>query len=157
MTSSMTSQNDLKVVSLYSFMNEKITFLMITEERTNISSSNLVYICIIELWICVYKRSWNASLMTSSSPKISLNFAIKSSKCSKLDWLWEIQVSVSHTDQQILASTQSPIALSFVCLSVCTEISQNLKNDSRNHHQTWSQASISPWFLQVRWTRMWVK
>ena len=41
-----------------------------------------------------------------------------------------------------------------VCLSVCTEISQNLKNDSLNHHQTWSQASTSPWFLQVRWTRM---
>ena len=42
----------------------------------------------------------------------------------------------------------------FVCLFVCTEISQNLKNDSINHHQTWSQASTSPWFLQVRWTRM---
>ena len=40
MTSSMTSQNDLKVVSLYSFMNEKITFFMITEELTEISSSN---------------------------------------------------------------------------------------------------------------------
>ena len=34
MTSSMTSQNDLKVVSLYSFMNEKITFFMITEDIT---------------------------------------------------------------------------------------------------------------------------
>ena len=32
----------------------------------------------------------------------------------------------------------------FVCLFVCTEISQNLKNDSINHHQTWSQASTSP-------------
>ena len=41
-----------------------------------------------------------------------------------------------------------------VCLFVCTEISQNLKNDSINNHQTWSQASTSPWFLQVRWTRM---
>ena len=41
-----------------------------------------------------------------------------------------------------------------VCLFVCTEISQNLKNDSISHHQTWSQASTSPWFLQVRWTRM---
>ena len=40
MTSSMTSQNDLKFVSLYSFMNEKITFFMITEELTKISSSN---------------------------------------------------------------------------------------------------------------------
>ena len=77
MTSSMTSQSDLKVVSLYSFMNDKITFLMITEERTKISSSNLVYICIIELRICVYKRSWNASLMTSSGPKISLNFELQ--------------------------------------------------------------------------------
>ena len=33
MMSSMTSQNDLKVVSLYSFMNEKITFSMITETK----------------------------------------------------------------------------------------------------------------------------
>ena len=49
MTSSMTSQSDLKVVSLYSFMNDKMTFFMITEERTKISSSNLVHICIIEL------------------------------------------------------------------------------------------------------------
>ena len=40
MTSSMTSKNDLKVVSLYSFMNKKITFFMITEELTKISSSN---------------------------------------------------------------------------------------------------------------------
>ena len=40
MTSSMTSQNDLKFVSLYSFMNDKITFFMITEELTKISSSN---------------------------------------------------------------------------------------------------------------------
>ena len=64
MTSSMTSQNDLQVVSLYSFMNEKITFSMITEER-NVSSTNLVYICIIELWIRLYKQVWTASLMTS--------------------------------------------------------------------------------------------
>ena len=41
-----------------------------------------------------------------------------------------------------------------VCLFVCTVISQNLKNESANHHQTWSQASTSPWFLQVCWTRM---
>ena len=34
----------------------------------------------------------------------------------------------------------------FVCLSVCTEISQNLKNDSVNHHLTWSQASTSPFW-----------
>ena len=49
MTSSMTSQSDLKVVSLYSFMNDKMKFFMITEERPKISSSNSVHICIIEL------------------------------------------------------------------------------------------------------------
>ena len=77
MKSLMTSQSDLKVVSLYSFMNDEITFFMITEERTKISSSNLVYMCIIKLRICVYKRSWNASLMRSSGPKISLNFELQ--------------------------------------------------------------------------------
>ena len=77
MTSLMTSQSDLKVVSLYSFMNDKMTFFMITEERPKISSSNLVHISIIELWICVYKPSWNATLMTSLGPKISLNFELQ--------------------------------------------------------------------------------
>ena len=77
MRSLMTSQSELKVVSLYSFINDKITFFMIIEERTKISSSNLVYMCIIKLRICVYKRSWNASLMTSSGPKISLNFELQ--------------------------------------------------------------------------------
>ena len=77
MTSLMTSQSDLKVVSLYFFMNDEIAFFMITDERTKISSSNLLYICIIKLRICVYKRSWNASLMTSSGPKISLNFELQ--------------------------------------------------------------------------------
>ena len=42
-------QNNLKIFSLYSFMNEKITFFMITEELTKISSSNYMYLCIIEL------------------------------------------------------------------------------------------------------------
>ena len=51
----------------------------------------------------------------NSSVKIWAREAIKSSKCRKLDWLSENQVSVSHTDQQILASTQSPIALSLWC------------------------------------------
>ena len=47
-----------------------------------------------------------------------------------------------------------PFHYLFVCLFVCREISQNIKNESANHHQIWSQASTSPWFLQVRWTRM---
>ena len=54
----------------------------------------------------------------------------------------------------ILASMFVGHVCLFVCLLVCTEISQNLKNGSVNHHQTSLQASTSPWFLQVRWTRM---
>ena len=51
MTSSMTSQGDLKVAPLYSLINEKLTFSVITEKRTTISSLNLVSIGIISLWI----------------------------------------------------------------------------------------------------------
>ena len=76
MPSSMTSQSDLKVVSLYTFMNEKIPFFVITEEQTKISSSNLVYICNMEFWKRLYKLSWIAQLMTSSGPKISPNFEL---------------------------------------------------------------------------------
>ena len=76
MTLSMTSQSDLKEVSLYSFISEKNKFFVITEERTKISSSNLVYICNMELWICFYKLLWIAKLMTSSGPKWSQNFEL---------------------------------------------------------------------------------
>ena len=46
-----------------------------------------------------------------------------------------------------------------VCLSVCLFVwlygnFTKSQEDSVNDHQTWSQASTSPWFLQVRWTRM---
>ena len=57
----------------------------------------------------------------------------------------------------ILASMLVGRVCLLVCLSVCTEISQNLMNESFNHHQTWSQASITSWFLQVRWTRIQVE
>ena len=53
MTSSMTSQSDLKVVSLCSFINDKITFFMITEERTKISSSKLVYVSLNCEYACI--------------------------------------------------------------------------------------------------------
>ena len=76
MTLSMTSQSDLIVVSLYSFMNEKNTFFVITEEWIKISSSNLVYICNMELWIRLYKLLRIAKLMTSSGPKRSQNFEL---------------------------------------------------------------------------------
>ena len=73
MTLSMTSQSDLIGVSLYSFMNEKNTFFVITEEWIKISSSNLVY---MELWIRLYKLLRIAKLMTSSGPKRSQNFEL---------------------------------------------------------------------------------
>ena len=47
MTSSMTSQGGLKVGPLYSFINEIITFFMITKQRAKISSLNFLCICIM--------------------------------------------------------------------------------------------------------------
>ena len=47
MTPSMTSQGGLKVVPLYSFINEITTFFMITKQRAKISSSNFLCICIM--------------------------------------------------------------------------------------------------------------
>ena len=55
MTSSMTSQGVLKVGPLYSFINEIITFFMITTQRTKISSLNFLCICIIRLWLQLYQ------------------------------------------------------------------------------------------------------
>ena len=49
MTSSMTSQGGFKVGPLYSFINEIITFFMITKQRAKISSLNFLCICIIRL------------------------------------------------------------------------------------------------------------
>ena len=91
---------------------------MITEERIKISSSNLVYICNMELWICLYKLLRIAKLMTSSGPKrsqilnghSSVNIwareAIKSSTCRKLDWL-----SIIKADFGKYAISDSP----FIC------------------------------------------
>ena len=74
-------------------------------------------------------------------------------------WFWQVYWLVMFvTCQNLHFGKYVPWSCLSVCLSVClfvcTEISQNLKNDSVNHHQTWSQASTCPWFLQVRWTRM---
>ena len=54
MTSSMTSEGGLKVGPLYSFINEIITFFMITKQRAKISSLNFLCICIIRLWLQLY-------------------------------------------------------------------------------------------------------
>ena len=70
MTSSMTSQGGLKVGPLYSFMNEIVTFFMITNQRAKISSLNFLCICIIRLWLQLYEYIFMTSLMTSPGHKI---------------------------------------------------------------------------------------
>ena len=70
MTSSMTSQGGLKVGPLYSFINEIITFFMITKQRAHISSLNFLCICIIRLWLQLYEYIFMPSLMTSPGHKI---------------------------------------------------------------------------------------
>ena len=70
MTSSMTSQGGLKVDPLYSFMNEMITFFMITKKRAKISSLNFLCTGIMRLWLQLYKYIFMTSLMTSPGHKI---------------------------------------------------------------------------------------
>ena len=66
MTSSMTSQGGFKVGRLYSFINEIITFFMITKQRAKISSLNFLCVCIIRL----YEYIFMTSLITSPRHKI---------------------------------------------------------------------------------------
>ena len=70
MTSSMTSQGGLKVGPLYSFINEITTFFMITKQRAKISSLNFLCICIMRLWLQLYKYIFMTSLMTSPGHKV---------------------------------------------------------------------------------------
>ena len=69
MTSSMMSQGGLKVGPLYSFINE-ITFFMITKQRAKISSLNFLCICIMRLWLQLYKYISMTLLMTPAGHKI---------------------------------------------------------------------------------------
>ena len=66
MTSSMTSQGGFKVGPLYSFINEIITFFMITKQQAKISSLNFLCVCIIRL----YEYIFMTSLITSPGHKI---------------------------------------------------------------------------------------
>ena len=70
MTSPMTSQGGLKVGPLYSYMNEIVTFFMITKQRAKISSLKFLCICIIRLWLQLYEYIFMTSLMTSPGHKI---------------------------------------------------------------------------------------
>ena len=73
----MTSQEDLKLVPLYSLINEKWTFVVITEQISETASLYLVYVCPIGLWICAYDELWIRSLMTSSDLQISQNLELQ--------------------------------------------------------------------------------
>ena len=55
MTSSMTSQEDLKIVPLYSFISEKWTFFAITKQITDIIIILGVYMyhAIVDMWIWI--------------------------------------------------------------------------------------------------------
>ena len=66
----MTSQGGLKIGLRYSFINEITTFLMITKQRAKISSLNFLCICIMRLWLQLYKYIFMTSLMTSPGHKI---------------------------------------------------------------------------------------
>ena len=108
MTSSMTSQGGIKIRPLYSFIYEITTFFMIIKKRAKISSLNFLCICIMRLWLQLYKYIFMTSLMTSPGHKIgqfwnwyiSVNIwvtaSIKSSKCRICSWLsfWYIQLPV---------------------------------------------------------------
>ena len=75
MTSSMTSQSDLKVVSLYSFMNDKITFFMITEERTN---KDIIF------KLSVHMYHWNVNMRLQAILEYFVDDVIRSQNKSKL-------------------------------------------------------------------------
>ena len=77
MTSSKTLQGYLKVDPVYSFINEKWTFVVITEQISETASLYLVYVCPIGLWICAYNYLWIRSLMTSWELQISQNFELQ--------------------------------------------------------------------------------
>ena len=120
MTLSMTSQGNLNVILLYSFVNRKRTFFLITEKRTKISSS-LVYICITGLWVCLYIHLYGSyQLWRHRIPKQvrisncnnSVNIfnitSIKSSKYRKYAWLacLYIQLSVSLPTKKFVATLE---------------------------------------------------
>ena len=84
MTSSITSQGGLKVVPLYSFINE-ITFFLITKNRAKISWLNCLCIGIMRLWLYLCKYTFMTSLMTSQGHKVGQIFKLISPSIFELD------------------------------------------------------------------------
>ena len=70
MTSSMTSQIDLKVGPLCSLINGIRTVFMISKTRTKISSLNFLFIGITGLWLHTYTSVFMTSSITSRGHKI---------------------------------------------------------------------------------------
>ena len=76
MTSLMTSQSDPKVVSLYSFMNDKMTFFMITEveQRYHFKLSIHMYHWIVNMRLQAIMECFVDDVIRS---QISLNFELQ--------------------------------------------------------------------------------
>ena len=130
MTSSMTSQEDLEIVPLYSRINEKWPFFRNNRDII-ITPSVCMYHWILNMRIYLVMdyitddviRATNKSKLWTA---IALSYiwareAIKSSKCMKLNWISENRFSFTYRSAN-LASTQSPIALSFVCLCLYHDV-----------------------------------
>ena len=64
------SLGGLNVGPLYSFIYEITTFFMITKKRAKISSLNFLCICIMRLWLQLYKYMFMTLLMMSPGHKI---------------------------------------------------------------------------------------
>ena len=131
MTSSMTSQEDLEIVPLYSLINEKWHFFVITD--ITITPSVCMYHWILNMRIYLVMdyitddviRATNKSKLWTAIA-LSIFELEKRSKAQNV-WNWtgyQKFISVSYTDQQILASTQSPIAISLCYLSICSTSSE---------------------------------
>ena len=119
MTSSMTSQGDLKVAPLYSLINEKLTFSVITEKRTTISSLNLVSIGIISLWIEFWQvRNRQIALSfellavnhLSFRPRIPVVWLQRQSEIDRIitkpGVLWTLNIVTLITDRDLQCKSQ---------------------------------------------------
>ena len=151
MTSSMTSQSDLKVVSLYSFMNDKITFFMITEERTNKDiifklsvhmyhwNVNMRLQAILEYFVDDVIRSQNKSKLWTTIALSKFELEKRSTAQNVANWTgyqkfkFQFHIQISKVWQ--VSNLRLPFHVS-VCLSAWTLWTRYRSHRLTNHHQT---------------------
>ena len=139
MTSSMTSQGGLKVGPLYSFINEIITFFMITKQRAKISSLNFLCICIIRLWLQLYEYIFMTSLMTSPSHKIG--------QILKLIYLRQY---LNYSVDQKLKMSEMLMAIFLVYSLSGITSGKKVCREHFEHFEIWNTASIWPQMWKYR-------